>query len=176
MLIRPADQVALADVLRIHELAFGRPDETRLVRDLLADPTAQPVLSLLAEIAGQLVGHIFFSAIHPAGSGETERWSLLAPLAVLPDFQGRGIGGALIEAGCGQLATRGTGLVFVLGDPAYYGRHGFRPALPEGLEPPYPVDPPEAWMVRPLRGDLPETPKGKVRCADALAAEMYWKE
>lgn len=176
MLIREASSHDQAGVLRIQERAFGRLDEAQLVGQLLDDPTARPVCSLLALEDGRAAGHILFTALHPAKSDAPVSWALLAPLAVLPECQGRGIGAALIGEGCRLLAERGTDLVFVLGDPGYYGRHGFEPAYPDGIEPPFPAEPPEAWMVRDLQGALPVSPRGRVRCADALAAEVYWRE
>ena len=75
-----------------------------------------------------------------------------------------------------QLARQGARLVFVLGDPAYYTRHGFAAAAPYGLRAPYEIQPEEAWMVRALSGDAPGNSRGAVRCADALTPEKYWRE
>lgn len=81
-------------------------------------------LSLVAEVDGEIVGHIAFSA---ARIGEaSEGWFLLGPVAVLPQHQGEGVGRALIETGLDMLRSLGaTGCVLV-GDPAFYDRFGFR--------------------------------------------------
>ena len=78
--------------------------------------------------------------------------ALLAPLAVMPGRQRQGIGGQLIEAGMRELVARGVALVFVLGYPDYYTRHGFSPAGRQGFEAPYPLtaSQADAWMVREL--------------------------
>ncbi len=67
----------------------------------------------------------------------------LAPLAVLPERQGQGVGRALMEEGLRRVSAP----VLVLGDPAYYGRFGFEPAAPRGITNPWRIDGPE-WMVR----------------------------
>lgn len=164
------------DVLRIHRLAFQREDEAALVARLLIDPSAQPSLSLLAEMEGERVGHALFTALRLVGTAGPVGCALLAPLAVLPSNQRSGVGRGLIEHGCRVLAGRGIDLVFVLGDPRYYTRCGFRPAFPLGLRAPYPIEPEEAWMVRALGPDLPCGVHGTVECARSLAEEQYWRE
>lgn len=121
---RPEDARA---VWTVHEAAFGRPGEAQLVARLRQ--VARPAVSLVAERGGRVVGHVFFSQVEigsdPAGA--------LAPLGVLPDEQGRGAGGALVRAGVAAARALGWQLLFVLGDPAYYGRFGFVLAAPHGL-------------------------------------------
>jgi len=166
----------LPAVLQVHRQAFGREDEAGLVRALLADPSAEPSLSLLAREPGKTLGHILFTAIRLEGE-ESLHGALLAPLAVHPEAQGKGLGRKLIEAGCRALAQDGVALVFVLGDPAYYGRCGFRPATPQGFPPPYPL--PEAhagaWQVRFLGGESLSAGRA-VRCAKTLSKPELWQE
>lgn len=88
--------------------------------------------SLVAEDAGEIVGHIAFSPVEiDAAAGD---WYGLAPVAVAPDRQRRGVGQALIRMGLEQLRARGASGCVVLGEPAYYGRFGFEsdPALRYG--------------------------------------------
>ena len=116
----------------VHEAAFGRPGEAKLVARLRQE--ARPCVSLVAEAAGRVIGHVFFSPVTiesarpivPTAGG-------LAPVAVLPDEQGRGAGGALIRAGIEASRALGWRLLFVLGNPVYYGRFGFQLAAPHGL-------------------------------------------
>lgn len=166
----------LEAVLQVHRLAFGQEVEALLVDSLLRDPSAQPSLSLCAEQNGQLAGHALFTALSLVGTGAGTGCSLMAPLAVLPQHQKAGIGRGLIERGCQLLSERVIDLVFVLGDPAYYTRCGFVPAIPHGLHAPYTIKPEAAWMVRPLRPGVLGSAQGTVRCAQALAAEHYWRE
>lgn len=167
---------ARPDVLQVHDAAFGQPDEGELVTALLRDPTAAPVVSIVAVVDNRIVGHALFTALSLDGSRRPAECSILAPLAVVPVHQGKGIGRALIDRGCSALAARGVQLVFVLGDPRYYTRCGFQPAVPHALLAPYPIEPETAWMVRALEENLLGTVAGTVRCAQSLAAEHYWRE
>lgn len=173
-----SDQEAIVEVLTA---AFGpaeSPEIVQLVADLVADSSAQPVLSLVATTGDRVVGHVLFSR---AGV-ETEEWELsvtiLAPLAVHPEFQCRGIGGQLVREGLRQLAEAGVELVFVLGHPDYYPKFGFAEAGVRGFEAPYPIATKNAgaWMVLALRPGTLGAFKGTVRCAHALADPRYWRE
>jgi putative acetyltransferase len=176
--IRPAVDTDLDAVLSVERLAFGYDKEAELVRDLLDDPSARPVLSLLAFKQDRAVGHILFTAARLAGATDPVPLALLAPLAVVPDAQKQGIGGQLIEHGLKLLSGAGTGLVFVLGHAAYYPRFGFRPAGPCGFEAPYPIpdEHAEAWMVQALVPGLLGRLRGRVVCADALQRPEHWRE
>ena len=125
---------------------------------------------------GEHVGHVLFTALRLVGTAGPVGCALLAPLAVLPSRQRSGVGRGLIERGCRVLAGRGIGLVFVLGDPRYYTRCGFRPAVPLGLHAPYRIEPEEAWMVRAPGPDGLGRVRGTVECARSLAEEQYWRE
>jgi len=177
--IEPASEEDLSDVLLVENLAFaGDPDIEILVRDLLGDPTAQPLVSLLAREAGRPVGHIMFTAAHINGSEHELRASILAPLAVVPERQRQGVGGRLIERGLGMLDASGVELVFVLGHPAYYPQFGFEPAGALGLAAPFPIpeDHADAWMVRALRPGVLDGVHGTVVCADTMNEAKYWRE
>lgn len=177
--IEPASEDELSDVLEVENLAFaGDPDIEILVRDLIGDPTAQPLVSLLAREAGRPVGHIMFTAVRINGSERELRASILAPLAVVPERQRQGIGGRLIERGLGMLDASGVELVFVLGHPAYYPRFGFEPAGALGLAAPFPIpdDHAGAWMVKALRPGVLDTARGTVVCADSMNKAKYWRE
>lgn len=178
LLIREALETDLDDVLSIERLAFGHDKEAELVRDLLRDPSAKPVLSLLAFRKDQAVGHILFTAARLSDPKDTAPIAILAPLAILPDAQKQGIGGKLIEQGLKLLSKSGVGLVFVLGHPEYYPRYGFKPAGRLGFEATYPIpdEHADAWMVQALRTGLIGTLRGKVICADALNKPEHWRE
>ena len=91
------------------------------------------VVSLVAEEAGQVVGHVLFSPVRVERADGQGREALgLAPMAVRPEHQRRGIGGRLVEAGLAACRRSGHGLVFVLGHPEYYPRFGFVPAFEHG--------------------------------------------
>jgi putative acetyltransferase len=178
LIIRLAEPEDLAAVLRVERAAFGRAEEAELVAALLEDPTASPRVSLLAEVDGRPVGHVLFTGARVQGEGPVLAASLLAPLAVVPEAQRRGVGLALIRAGLAAVTALDAGLVFVLGHPGYYPRAGFRPAVPLGLRAPYVIDPAvaDAWMVCETRPGLLGAVRGTVGCADALMNPGLWRE
>ncbi|MDJ1183249.1 GNAT family N-acetyltransferase [Roseofilum casamattae] len=177
MYIREALESDLDDVLAIERSAFGQDEEAELVRDLLEDPSAQPVLSLLAFQEEEPAGHVLFTKARLTTDPDLSI-VLLAPLAVVPKFQKQGIGGKLIETGAELLASAGVTLIFLAGYPAYYTRNGFQPASPLGFEPTYPMPEsyPDAWMVRELRPGTIASVSGKVLCAKAIDDPKYWRE
>ena len=176
--IREAVETDLNDVLQIERLAFGYEKEADLVRGLLYDLSAKPVLSLLAFKKDRAVGHILFTTARLLGTKDTASIVILAPLAIVPDAQKQGIGGKLIEQGLELLSKSGVDLVFVLGHPEYYPRYGFKPAGDLGFEAPYPIpdEHADAWMVQALRSGVIGTVSGKVICADALNKPEHWRE
>jgi predicted N-acetyltransferase YhbS len=179
MIVRPTTDRDLTAVLDAHRRAFGADQGQEivdLVRDLLNDQTAMPVLSLAAVADAGIVGHVLFTAVSVQGSEEQAVARILAPLAVLPEHQRKGVGGALINEGLKRLADAGVELVFVLGDPAYYGRFGFSPAGVLGLEAthPIPAEYEDAWMTQALAPDVLGRVRGRVRCADVLNEPRHW--
>lgn len=173
------DRAAIRAVI----LAAFDPSErevvARLVEELLDDPTAQPLLSLVAEdAAGRVVAHVLFTAAMLDGTAAKVQGAILAPLAVHPGMQSQGLGGQLVREGLEQLAAAGVELVFVLGHPGYYPRFGFEPAGRRGLLAPYPIaeENADAWMVTALGEGLLGRVQGQVRCADALNRPELWRE
>ena len=135
----------LGDAAGIHdtnELAFGTPLEAGLVDALRG---SDDYLSLVAVIDGEVVGHILFTpvSLEPPASVQIAG---LAPMAVRPAHQRRGIGGQLIRAGLDECRRRGYSAVVVLGHPEYYPRFGFVPGHTFGLTCEFP-SPPEAFMA-----------------------------
>ncbi len=174
----PADEAAIH---RLHEAAFG-PREGRVVADLavalLHDPTAEPVLSLMADADATAAGHVLFSGVRLIDPSSPVSARILAPLAVRPEHRGRGLGARLVNDGLARLTDAGCGIVFVLGDPAYYRRLGFRPATPRGLRAPYPIPDPhaDAWMAMDLDPGAARDLHGTVRCARSLHRPEHWIE
>lgn len=137
-------------ILSLYAAAFPEEDLESLVRRLLSEPPG--VSSLVAFVDGVLAGQGCFTLCGIDGAGATA--ALLGPLAVAPDCQGMGIGSALVRDGFVQMKQAAVSSVYVLGDPEYYGRFGFRPET--NVQPPYPL--PEewhdAWQSVPLEEDL----------------------
>ena len=164
----------------IHASSFGQEEGqeiVQLVNGLMVDPTAQPLLSLVADRDGRLLGHILFSAAKISTKHEIAA-RILAPLAVSSDCQGTGVGGALIREGLKRLSESGVHLVFVLGHPDYYPRFGFHPAGVLGFEAPYPIPSRHAaaWMVQELVPGIVGSIQGRIQCAQVLDQRRYWQE
>jgi predicted N-acetyltransferase YhbS len=180
-LVRKANPDDLPQIHKLLDAAFGIAEGQEigaLVDELLVDPTAEPLVSLVVTQDDRIVGHVVFSAVRVGGQAEGLESAILAPLAVHPEVQGLGLGGRLVAEGIARLRAAGTALVFVLGHPGYYPRHGFVPAGEHGLDAPYPIQPEhaDAWMVRALRPDTIGRITGTVHCADALDHPKYWVE
>ena len=145
--IRPETPADAAGIYAANQQAFrGRDAEPRLVNAIRDSEHFVPDLSLVAEADGQIIGHVLFSRIHI----ETENGQVpalaLAPAAVLPAFQGQGIGSALIRRGLKESKRLGHSIVIVLGHPTYYPRFGFSAALAKSLECPF-GNCGDAWMA-----------------------------
>jgi predicted N-acetyltransferase YhbS len=173
-----SDREAIAGVVAA---AFGPaegPEIVQLITDLVADASAQPVVSLVATTDDRVIGHILFSRARVETEERDLSATILAPLAVHPDFQSRGVGGRLILEGLRQLAGAGVDLVFVLGHSDYYPRFGFAEAGVRGFKAPYPIADRNAgaWMVQELGPEIPRFVQGNVRCAHALDEPRYWRE
>jgi putative acetyltransferase len=144
-------------VRSIHEAAFGRPEEADLVDNLRSEGTV--LLSLVAELEQQITGHILFSRMSIATSTGPVPAAALAPVAVHPEYQRRGIGAQLIRRGLDLLRAQGERIVIVLGHPDYYSRFGFSSEKARYLESPFP---PEAFMAIELGPGALEGVRGKV--------------
>lgn len=137
--VRPEEIDDQETVYAVQAAAFGQPNEADLVVSLRR--AAQPQLSLVADVAGRVVGHVFFSPVSVESSVPVPPVAGLAPLAVEPSHQGQGIGGALVRAGLERCAELGWKAVFLVGSPVYYGRFGFELAVPLGFRYREPLDP-----------------------------------
>lgn len=132
-------------IRNVHNAAFGGPAEGLLVDELRR--LYDMLLSLVAVDQGEIIGHIAFSRMRISGGAPEEAVSL-APLGVAPSHQSGGIGTALTKAGLGRLRDAGETLVFVLGDPAYYGRFGFSAEAARAFTSPWPGEVFQAlWLV-----------------------------
>jgi putative acetyltransferase len=175
MNVRPAQPAEMDAILNVVARAFvEEPEVVDLVRDLSRDEGYLPHLSLVAEEDGLLVGYVLFTRAHVQSEGTEVAILSLAPLAVLPSHQAKGVGSALVHAGLDAARSQGESIVVVLGHPTYYPRFGFRPAQELGLTVPHVIDPIEAWMVAEIVPGALNGLQGPVRFADALEDPRYW--
>ncbi len=134
---------------------------------MLCAQTECVLASLVAESEHRVVGHILFSRIWI----EAVPAVALAPVAVLPEYQRRGIGGTLITGGIDSMRTRGEHIILVLGHPEYYERFGFAAETARAIsKAPFR---PDAFMAMELSPGALANIRGKVRypAAFGLSAE-----
>lgn len=133
--IREENPSDYGKIAAINEAAFGQMDEALLVKRLRDDGAA--AASLIAEEAGEAVGHVLLSWMIAERDGQPLSALALAPLAVLPRMQHRGIGSRLVEAAIDAGKCCGAEAMIVLGDPRYYPRFGFSAELGAKLSAPF---------------------------------------
>lgn len=141
--IRPESIEDHDSIRRVNQLAFGGAMEATLVNALREG--GHFTVSLVAELPGEIIGHILFSPVTiEMANGRTEVLSL-PPMAVLPEYQRTGVGTALVEAGVRACRETEFKSVVVLGHPEFYRRFGFSPELTHSLRSPFGEG--EAWMA-----------------------------
>jgi putative acetyltransferase len=153
--IRPEQPLDLDQIHELHRDAFRGPAEAELVDAVRSGAGFIPGLSLVAATDdGSVLGHILLSQVgfDPSGTDPMRQDVLaLAPLAVLPPHQGRGIGSALMRDALALADAREEPFTVVLGSPAFYGPFGFVAAGAHGIDGPYDAAG-EAFQVRPRPG------------------------
>lgn len=154
LIIRPETPEDYPAIAEVNRLAFGQDNEAQLVEAIRASDRFVLGLSLVAEQAGAIVGHVLLSQVDLVGD-RTRAILCLAPLAVHPTHQNRGIGSALVEAGLVAAEASGAPLVVVLGHPKFYPRFGFEPSASYGIQQPFTVSP-GASMVKRLSHYQPD--------------------
>ena len=162
MMIRDATASDFGAIRQVVRHAFGQDDEANLVEQLRADSDALVELVAASDIAIQ--GHILYSPLAIERDGQTLQAAALAPVSVLPAFQRKGAGGALIRAGNARCAALGLDAIIVLGHADYYPQFGFSAAVAESLEAPFSGP---HFMALELRPDVLKA-GGRVRYAKAF--------
>jgi predicted N-acetyltransferase YhbS len=151
---RESDDAAIE---KLHQRAFGPGRFARTayrVREQ-AGPTAG--FGFVARVGSLLVGSVQLTPVEIGGA----RVLILGPLTVEPAFEGRGIGGALLVRSAEAAQTRGYSAILLVGDEAYYSRHGYRRVPPGRILMPGPVDPSRLLIL--LLPAEAAIPKGAVR-------------
>ena len=165
MIVRPEHEQDRSTIHDVTSLAFGTSAEADLVDTLRVE--VQPVVSLVAEVGGVVVGHIMFS---PVSLSESPALAVmgLAPMAVSPAHQRTGVGTALVREGLVQCRQQGAVAVVVLGHPDYYPRFGFAPASRFGIDSEYSV-PDDVFMALELSPGALDGARGRIRYHPAFA-------
>jgi putative acetyltransferase len=155
---RNGDQEAIR---QINDSAFKGDNESRLVDAIRNSELFVPELSLVAVAEGKLIGHILLSIVY-INSDEGEIPTLaLAPMAVVPEHQNKGVGTLLVEEGLKRAEDQGFKHAVVLGHPGFYPKFGFVAASTKGIESPFPV-PDEVFMALEIKEGSLNQVKGKL--------------
>jgi putative acetyltransferase len=176
MNIRIATNQDRDDIKKVYSSAFPEGESkivAKLAIDLLAENSISQTISLVAEIDDSVVGHVAFSPVVLENNENCQAY-ILAPLAVLADYQKRSIGSALIEFGMQQLSEIGVNVVFVYGDPKYYERFGFNADIARVYTTPYKLEYPFGWQARVLNECTIEKTPVTINCVAALCNPKLW--
>lgn len=162
--VRPAGPADRAAIREINRQAFGTAVPGTFEK-LLA--TLDDAVALVAELDGQLLGHVVFTPARIEAPGRTLHGMGLGELAVLPAHQRQGIGRRLAETGLARLAAAGCPFCIVVGHATYYPRLGFERGALHGLHCQWPRVPEESFMVRVLDAAALRGVTGVARFRDA---------
>lgn len=146
-----AERISEITLAAFQDVAVSNQTEHFIVKALRESGAL--AVSLVAEENGIVIGHVAFSPVEIADG--TQNWYGLGPVSVLPEKQRKGVGKALIHAGLTELKKHGGRGCVLVGDPAYYGRFGFK-NYPELI---FEGVPAEFFMALPFYDSIPE---GKV--------------
>ena len=175
MKLRKARLEDAEGIREVYENAFPEEEKelvSNLAVDLLSEESGRPVLSMVAEEEGGIIGHVALSPVFERCSN-VFLGHILAPLAVRSEWQKKGVGSSLIREGTARLEKEAE-VLLVYGDPEYYGRFGFEAEVAEKYEPPYPLAFPFGWQgmqigERSARGDSME-----IECVAPLSNRKLW--
>ena len=165
MRIRPETEGDRAAVRAVNEAAFETSVEADLVETLRGKGVS--VVSLVAEVDGKIVGHVLFSPVSLMEHADLNLVGL-GPMAVVPDYQRKGVGSALVREGLRCCKDLGSCAVVVVGHSGYYPRFGFAPASQYSLRSEYDV-PDDVFMVAELDDGALTGAAGLVRYDDVFA-------
>ena len=142
-----------------------------LVAELVANTPAEDLLGFVALDAGHVVGGLLLSRLT---FEQPIRALLLSPVAIRTSHQGQGFGQQLIHYALEAVRRSGVQLVVTYGDPAFYGKTGFRRISTDAIEPPLPLSQPEGWLAQSLTTAPLESITGKCKCVRAFDNPQYW--
>lgn len=175
-IIRLARETDLASIQRVIETAFS-DEENKVINSLAAalsrETSVPPIRSFVAKVDDQVIGYVSYSPIFLKSDTGISGY-ILAPLAVSPEHQKKGVGSNLINSGIDMLTKEGVDVLLVYGDPAYYGRFGFKEEAGRSFIPPYPLEHPFGWTGLILNGTSVPNEPIKFECVDALSKPDLW--
>jgi putative acetyltransferase len=176
MNIRTSADGDIDDIQDVYLKAFPETENETIVklsRELLTEKSHTSVIDLLAETQDEIAGHIIFSPVTIDGHKDIRAY-ILAPLGVKPDHQKSGIGSKLIDEGLEQLSASGINIVFVYGDPAYYGKFEFSADAAEQYQPPHDLEYPFGWQAIVLNEFDAVSSPASITCVAPLRDPKLW--
>ncbi len=144
MTIREEKSTDIDSIWNVNTEAFETEAEANLVNALRNSDCN--FISLVAETEGNIVGHILFTPVELTGNRNRLKIMGLAPMAVLRQYQYKGVGSKLVKTGIKHCQSLGYDALAVLGHPGYYPKFGFEPSVAYGIKSEYEV-PDEAFMI-----------------------------
>lgn len=176
MTIRLAKETDLDSILKVIETAFSDEENKvimNLVQELSRETTSPSIKSLVDQLDDQIIGYVSYSPIFLKSDTNISGY-ILTPLAVSTKHQKQGVGSNLINAGIDMLTKDCAGVLLVYGDPAYYGRFGFKEETGHSFVPPHTLQYPLGWTGMMLNETaVPEQPI-KFECVSALSKPNLW--
>ncbi len=176
MRIRKATSLDLDDIRGVHLCTFPEVERgivSKLAIKLLSENTTPETISLVAETEGAIVAHVGLSPVRIKDNDSLQGY-ILAPLGVKPDHQNRRIGSGLVESSMKRLTKMGVDILFVYGDPKYYGRFGFSADAAVRYTPPYRLKYPFGWQAVSLNERRYDQSCGEVACVASLSDPALW--
>lgn len=165
MSIRSEKKEDIERIWQINVEAFGTEVEANLVNSLRSSGVSS--ISLVCEQNNEVVGHILFTKVELMGDNSGLRLMGLAPMAVIPEFQNKGIGSSLVEAGIELCISDDYDAIVVLGYPEYYGKFGFVPSVKYGIKSEFEV-PDDVFMLLELKENSLKGRHGTIRYHEAF--------
>ena len=143
-----------------------------LVATILSTTDSDDLVVATARDGGILAGCILLTRMRY--DADPRSVFLLSPVAIRTDLQGQGVGQALIRHGLRVLRDRGVEIVVTYGDPAFYGKVGFRPVTTDQVPSPHTLQMPQGWIAQSLTGDGFAPLQGPAHCVPAFDNPAIW--
>ncbi|MCT4601726.1 MAG: N-acetyltransferase [Marinifilum sp.] len=159
--IRPENKSDYSTISMVNDMAFGQEAEGILIEKLRKNKKFIKELSLVACMGNEIVGHILFFPICIKNKNIEYNALALAPMSVIPELQGLGIGSRLVEKGLAKAKKLGHKSVIVLGHEKYYPKFGFKPTSKYNIKAPFDVNE-NAFMALELSKDALSHVEGTV--------------
>ncbi|MXU65068.1 GNAT family N-acetyltransferase [Oceanomicrobium pacificus] len=143
-----------------------------LVRSICETTPAEDLRSCVTDDGGRLIAAALFTRLRY--DADPRRVYLMSPVAVTPERQRQGVGTAMLRHALDGLRSDGVDIAITYGDPAYYGRVGFRQITTDQAAPPFPLQQPHGWLGQDLAGDGFKPVAGPSQCVPAFNNPAIW--